>query len=115
MRDLRSHAPVRRGLLAGFVLAAALTAFFAIRFLHGAADWTESVPKDPPIAGWMTPRYVVRAWDVPPEVVATALGLEGSGIGRRITLSELAADRGETPEALAARLEAAIAAFRSGQ
>ncbi len=115
MRDMRSHALIRRGLLAGFILAAALAVFFGIRLFHGAALWSEATPQDPPIASWMTPRYVMRAWDVPPEVIAEALNLDQDGIGRRVTLAELAADRGDTPEALAVRLEDAIAAFRSAR
>lgn len=115
MRDFRSHPPVRRGLLAGFVLAAALAVFFGVRLFHGASLWTDTPPQDPPIAGWMTPRYVMRAWDTPPEVIAGALDLDEAGVGRRMTLTELAADRGEATEALIADLDAAIAAFRAGQ
>lgn len=115
MRDFPSHPPVRRGLVAGFVLAAALAVFFGVRLFHGASLWDQAPPQDPVIAGWMTPRFVMRAWDTPPEVIAEALNLDQDGIGRRMTLAELAKDRGDTTDALIADLEAAIAAFRAGQ
>jgi hypothetical protein len=63
----------------------------------------------------MTPRFVMRAWDTPPEVIAEALNLDQDGIGRRMTLAELAKDRGDTTYSLIADLDAAIAAFRAGQ
>lgn len=102
-----------RWLFLGFVAAALLALLFAIRaaiFLH---DWPEHA--DEAIEGWMTPRYVALSWDLPPAVVAGALGIPQDGSGRRVTLDELAKARGVPVEDLAAALDAAIAAYRAGQ
>jgi hypothetical protein len=102
-----------RWLLAGFLVAATLALLFAVRVALSVQDWPEE--RDADIEGWMTPRYVALSWDVPPELVAAALALPRDGTGRRITLDELARQRAVPVETLVAELEAAIAAFRSGQ
>jgi hypothetical protein len=102
-----------RWLLMGFLAAAALAILFAVRAVISMQDWPEHADED--IEGWMTPRYVALSWDVPPEVIVGALSIPRDGSGRRITLDELAKDRGVPVETLAADLEAAIAAFRAGQ
>ncbi len=98
-------------LMLALVLAVLLTWFFALRLTGSARIWTAS-PADPPIASWMTPRYVAHAWQVPPEVIADALALEQDGTGRRVTLEALAEARGTEPDDLAATLTAAIARHR---
>jgi hypothetical protein len=110
IRDLWTR---HRWLLLGFLAAVTLALLFAIRVAISLQDWPEE--RDADIEGWMTPRYVALSWDVPPEVVAGALALARDGRGRRVTLEELAKDRGVPVEDLVAALEAAITAFRASQ
>lgn len=106
---LRQHA------LLSLVLAVALslTLFFLLKVTASMIGWTDPKTIDQPIAGWMTPRYVARSWDVAPEVVRAALNLAQDGTGRRETLARLAADQGVSLEALIQQLDAAIAASRA--
>lgn len=102
--------PRHRLLTLAFGLALVLALAFGTRVATGWLGWTWV--SDPPIADWMPMGYVARSWDVPREVVAEAAGLTvGSAPGR--TLAQIAAERGETPAALIARIEAAIAAHRA--
>lgn len=98
-----------------FVLVLAVFLFFAARFTMSAVYWSDPRHADQTPAGWMTPRYVARSWDVPPEVIGEALSLTADGSGRRVTLAELAAARGMTVEALSAELVDAILAFREAR
>jgi hypothetical protein len=104
-----------RWLLIGFLIAVVLSLFFGVRALLFSLYWSDPAKRDQEIAGWMTPRYVAMSWDVPPEVVSSALDLPHDGTGRRVTLRDLAAERDGTVSDLAAELAAAIAAYRSGQ
>jgi uncharacterized protein (DUF58 family) len=101
-----------RWLFVAFLAAVALALLFAVRVAIYMQDWPEHADED--IEGWMTPRYVALSWDVPPDVIVGALSIPRDGSGRRITLDELAKERGIPVETLAADLEAAIAAFRAG-
>lgn len=111
-RLARQRAMIRRVLLAVLALALIGTLFFAVRIATSTALWREPAEPDAPIAGWMTPRYIARSWDIPPDVIAAALALEHDGGGRKITLAELAAERGTDIATLTADLTLAIAAYR---
>ena len=111
-RMTRHRAMIRRALLAVLALALIGTLIFAVRLATSTALWRDPPQPNEPIAGWMTPRYVARSWDVPPEVIAAALALEHDGSGRKITLAELAAQRGTDPATLTAELTLAITAYR---
>jgi hypothetical protein len=97
-----------------FAGALVLTIWFAGRFVAQAVYWSDPAHLDQPIAGWMTPGYVARSWDVPPEVVAPALSLPppGQGDRRPPPLQALARERGVPLNDLIAALEAVIAAHR---
>lgn len=95
-----------------FLLAGALTAFFAVRLVASWIYWNDPAHRDVQIAGWMTPRYVAHSWRLPPELVADTLDLERP-TGPPPTLAEVAAERGVTVEDLAARIEEAAAAHRA--
>ncbi|WP_439154122.1 hypothetical protein [Yoonia sp.] len=104
---------IRKALKALLVLAVIGMVFFALRLTMATSVWhTPSGPQDP-IAGWMTPRYVAKSWDVPPEIVSQALALEMDGSGRKVTLSELATEQDTDVATLIADLGAAIAAYRA--
>ena len=102
-----------RWLLLATVAALALAVFFGVRAVLFGLYW--SGHRDETIAGWMTPRYVAMSWDVPPEVVGEALALAPDGSGRRITLADLAAERGMSVEALGAEVAVAIAQYRAAR
>lgn len=99
-------------LTAAFVVAFGLTLFFASRFVAGAIYWSDPAHRDVPPAAWMTPRFVAHSWRLPPDVVAATLALAHDGSGGRITLGQLAAERGVPVEDLIAALEEAIARHR---
>jgi hypothetical protein len=98
-------------LVAGFLLALALTLFFALRLGMGALMWTAE--PDAAIEGWMPVGYVARSWDVPRDVLAEAIGIP-PGSAPRQSLARIAEERGESLEELIARISAAIAAHREG-
>lgn len=96
-----------------FGLALALTLFFAIRAVAFLIYWSDPAQRDQRIEGWMTPRYVVKSWRLPPEVMIEALG-EGPMPGKRRTLADIATDQGITLEELAARIALAAQDHRDG-
>ncbi|MGB5557208.1 MAG: hypothetical protein WBN04_04250 [Paracoccaceae bacterium] len=100
-------------LSAGFALALAVTLFFAVRATVFAVYWADPAHRNQALEGWMTPRYVALSWHTPPEVIGTALKLQRDGAGRRITLHQIARDRGVPVEVLLQDLRAAIGAFRA--
>lgn len=95
-----------------FAAALLLTLVFLVRFTVSTVVWSDPDRLDQPIAGWMTPRYVSRSWQMPPEVVAGALGLEKDGSGRRLTLEEISIEQDRDLEELVQDLEAAISDAR---
>ncbi len=113
--DKTAPAMKRKAILAvAFLAALAITLFFAVRLTVSTIVWSDPDRTDQAIAGWMTPRYVVRSWQLPPKVVATALGQDFDGTGRRETLAEIAEREGRDLDDLIRDLETAIGAFRAG-
>lgn len=102
-----------KALLAGFVLALAVMLFFAVRTTMFWIYWADPAHRNQAIEPWMTPRYVAHSWDVPPQVVGEALGLESGG--PRITMADLAAREGISLDALVERVMAAILAHRAAR
>ena len=96
----------------GFLLALALTLFFAVRFTLAVFYWSDPAHHDQAIEGWMPLRFVARSWDVPPEVLVDAAGLPPDLRIRR-NLDLIADDQGIPVAALIAQLNAAITAFRA--
>jgi len=100
-------------LTAAFVLAAVLTVLFTIRTIVFTIYWANPSHRNQPLAAWMTPRYVAHSWHLPPEVVARALVGTGKMPGRRVTLEQIAKERGMTLEELSARLALAAQQYRA--
>lgn len=113
MSGLRRLWRDHRLLLLAFLAALAVTLFFGVRTIGFLIYWNDPRHQDQPLAGWMTPRYVAHSWDVPPEVIGTALGLEGPPKGGPVRLEELAAERGMTMAQLNDMLMTAIEAHRA--
>lgn len=97
-------------LVLSFVLVLGLTVFFGLGALKHLRGWDAAV--DPPIEGWMTPRYVAHSWNVPRAVMEGDLGLI-RGVDGPVPLSRIAEARGVPVEVLVAEIEAAIAAHRA--
>jgi hypothetical protein len=96
-------------MLVAFVLALVFALRFGVALLHSV-----TLPTDPELAGWMTPRFVALAWDVPPEVILQAVPLDPDGSGRRVTLQDVAQMRSIPLPALLEHLQAAIDTYRAG-
>ena len=101
-------------LTSGFFLAIALFLFFTIRLIVFTVYWANPAHRDRPIEGWMTPRYVIQSWHLPPEVMREALGEAGLP-DRRMTMDEIAAAMGISLNELAVRVELAARAHREAR
>jgi hypothetical protein len=108
VRFWRSH----RLLIVIFLVALSLTGFFFVRTVLFTLHWADPAHQEQMIEGWMPLRYVARSWRVPPEVLAEALDVR-TGERSRLTVAEIAAERGESVQETAAVLYAAIAHHRS--
>lgn len=99
-------------LLSAFVLAAAVTLFFALRFTVQAVYWANH--RDVVITPWMTLGYVAHSWQVPPDQIERRVGLPRPD-GHPRPLSAHAAEQGIPVAELIDRIETAIAAIRAEQ
>lgn len=98
--------------LIGFGLALAVALVFAVRLTVFTIYWADPGHRQQPVAGWMTPGYVARSWDLPPEVIRAALPAMPEA-GPRPTLDQIAEAEGIPLADLIAAIEAAIAGARS--
>lgn len=90
-------------------LALAIAAVFAVRLTIFTIYWADPAHRNQQIEGWMTPGYVARSWDVPPEVLRAALPpLPDARPGSHPTLARIAAAEGIALPELIARLQATI-------
>lgn len=96
-------------LLAAFGLAVVLTFGFALR--AGISAWNLAQAQGQPVADWMTPRFVVRAYDVEPAALAGLLALE-PGSAPRETLAQIAAAQGRPLAQVLAEVQALVDAPR---
>ena len=112
VKDLWIH---NRYLLIAFVTAVCLAGFFSVRTVSQFVYWADPARQDQSLASWMTPRYVGRSYDIPPEVVLDAFGLAQRDGPRRVSLETLASENGVTLEDMQAQLDAAVAAWRAEQ
>ncbi|MGB3279050.1 MAG: hypothetical protein WBA92_07645 [Pseudorhodobacter sp.] len=99
----------RKFLLAGFVMAAALTAFFILRAVLFAVFWMDPERGMHPVEPWMTPRYIARTYDIAREDMQRILALE-PGETPRQPLESLAQARGVPVQAYIDQIEALLAA-----
>jgi hypothetical protein len=103
---------VRPVLTSAFLLACAVTAFFAGATIYRAVYW--SMHREQPVSPWMTVGYVGRSWGLDPRELDALAGLPlPQKQGHPLTLAEIAQDRGVPVETVIAEVEAAIAAMRA--
>ncbi len=113
MKRLFSAWRARPRLTSAFVLACAVTLFFAGRLVFYTVYW--STHREMPVQGWMTVGYVARSWGVEPRELDVAAGLPQPQVkGQPQTLAEIAADRGVPVDEVIAEVEAALAGMRAG-
>jgi hypothetical protein len=93
-------------LTTAFALALLATVFFGVRATMFAV--TLSSRAEQPVAGWMTPRYIVRTYDLPRETVAAVLGLE-AGANPQMAISAIARMQGRPVREMLDDLDAAVA------
>jgi len=97
-------------IIIAFLLAASFAGLFAVRTARHALYW--SGHKDEAIRPWMSVSYVARSYRVPPHVLYRAINLEPVPHDRR-PLRDIALERNQTVEALAAELQKAVVEFRA--
>jgi hypothetical protein len=71
----------------GFGAALILALLFAVRLTVFTLYWADPAHRNQPIAGWMTPGYVARSYDVDPAVIRAALPITPAA---RSTLADIA-------------------------
>jgi hypothetical protein len=102
----------RPWLTAAFLLACALTLFFAVRLTWHTVYWANH--QDEAIRPWMTVGYVARSWDLDPRAIDALAGLPLPEVkGRPQPLSEIALDRGVPVAEVIALVEAAVKELRA--
>jgi hypothetical protein len=99
-------------LTSAFLLACAVTVFFAGSTVYRAVYW--SMHREEPVSAWMTVGYVGRSWGLDPRALDAKAGLpQPEERGHPQTLAEIARNRGVPVETVIAEVETAIAALRA--
>lgn len=101
IRHLWAH---HRLLVIAFGLAVLLTLFFTLRLALATLYWSDPAHLQQPPERWMTPGYVAQSWQVSPQALATALGLDPDMAPRRQTLDDIAVAQGRPVGTLIAEL-----------
>jgi hypothetical protein len=102
----------RPWLTSAFLLACALTLFFAVRFTVQTIYF--AAHQDEEIQPWMTVGYIARSWDLNGREIDALAGLPLPEVkGRPQPLSEIAADRGVPVSEVIAEVEVAIETLRA--
>jgi hypothetical protein len=112
IKDLWTH---NRYLLIAFVVAISLSGFFSARAVSQFVYWADPAHQDQTLAGWMTPRYVGRSYDITPEVVQEAFNLLQDGAPRRVSLEKLSEEKGISLNEMQWQLDVVVARWRAEQ
>ena len=102
----------RIGLLV-FAVVIAMTGVFGVRTASQVIYWSDPSKQDQPLAGWMTPRYVARSYDVPPDVMIEALFDGRRPPKERMSIEGIAAAQGVDLATLQTRVDVAVTEFRA--
>ena len=103
---------VRPGLTSAFLVACAVTLFFAGATADRAVYW--SMHREQPVSPWMTVGYVGRSWGLDPRELNALANLPlPEEKGHALTLAEIAQDRGVPIETIIAEIEAAVETLRA--
>jgi hypothetical protein len=103
---------MRPYLTSAFLLACAVTLFFAGRFVFQVVYWANH--QDVTIQPWMTVGYIARSYDLDPRELDRMAGLPLPVVkGRPQPLQEIAKDRGVPVEDIIADVERAMKVMRA--
>lgn len=80
--------------------------YFSSGFIAKLIYFADSRHQNQPLEGWMTPRYVIMSYDLPPEVVGEVMDLQPK-VDKRKPLSQVVEDLGITMSELNERVIAA--------
>jgi len=105
---LRQNWPIIAVLMLALVAALWFGGLLVAEFVY----FNDPRHQDSDLKAWMTPKYVVMSYDLPRQVVADALGLEGPD-QRGMRMREIADQMGLTLSELTERVRASAAAFRA--
>ncbi len=97
----------------GFALALTLTLYFGTRTVMATLYWSDPAHRDQSLQSWMTPGYIGHSWEIPREVLETAIGPLPDQ--KRPTLEVIAKTQGIPVAELIARIQSAILAHRLAQ
>jgi hypothetical protein len=112
IRRLRELWKVRPVLTFAFLLACALTLFFAGATVWRGVYW--AMHREEPVSAWMTVGYIGRSWGLDPREIDAVAGLPLPKVkGYPQPLSEIAKDRGVPVEDVIADVEAALEVLRA--
>lgn len=100
--------------LSGFVLGAAVTLFFAIRFITSAIHWHDPAHFHEPVKSWMTLGYVAKSWHVYTKDIAEGLGLPPPVKGHPLTIRDIALQRGISEADAVKLVQDAVNRLRAG-
>jgi hypothetical protein len=96
-----------------FCLVIGAFGFFGFKTVSAAIYWADPAHQEEPLAGWMTPRYVARSYQLPPALLGEALFFNPEQAPRRVSLAEIAAQNAVTLDDLQARIDAAAIAAQA--
>lgn len=115
MRRMWALWTARPWLTSAFLLACAVTLFFAGRFTVYTVYW--ATHQEVPVEPWMTVGYVARSWGLEPRALDAEAGMPVPEVkGHPQTLEEIARDRGVPVAEVIAEVEAAVGRMKaSGQ
>lgn len=112
MKRLFTAWQARPWLTSAFLLACAVTLFFAGRLVFFTAYW--ATHQEIPVQPWMTVGYVARSWGLDPRELDAVAGLPVPEVkGHPQTLSDIARERGVPVAEVIAAVEAAVAELRA--
>jgi hypothetical protein len=107
MDRLKTAWRARPALTSAFLLACAVTLFFAGSFAYHTVYW--ATHQNEPVRPWMTVGYVARSWDLDGREIDALAGLPMPEVkGHPQTLREIADDRGVPVATVIAEVEAAV-------
>jgi hypothetical protein len=115
MRRMWALWTARPWLTSAFLLACAVTLFFAGRFTVYTVYW--ATHQEVPVEPWMTVGYVARSWGLEPRALDAEAGMPVPEVkGHPQTLEEIARDRGVPVAEVIAEVETAVERMKaSGQ
>lgn len=109
LADLKSLWRNHPKALTGFLLGAAVTLFFAVRFVSSFLYWHDPAHIHEAVKPWMTIGYVAQSWGLHAPEIDAAAGLPKPEKGHPFTITEIARQKGVSEAEIIALVEATVA------